>query len=120
MNQKKSGLTKFVDVLTVADKTTQTFRLEALFEASFEGIDTQESKAIAATLRMLECLCVRPQTDLAMASQPTCWQSVVRVLQRQQRMKNRRLRSTGYYEVNVLRHQDFIKPEGDRAHWNCG
>ena len=91
MNQKKSGLTKFVDVLTVADKTTQTFRLEALFEASFEGIDTQESKAIAATLRMLECLCVRPQTDLAMASQPTRRQSLIRVFQRQQRTKNGRL-----------------------------
>ena len=58
MNQKKSGLTKFFNVLTVADKATQTLRLEALFEASFEGIDTQESKANAATLGMLECLCV--------------------------------------------------------------
>ena len=91
MNQKKSGLAKFVDVLTVADKATQTLRLEALFEASFEGIDTQESIANAATLGMLECLCVRPQTDLAMASQPTRRQSLIRVLQRQQRKKNGRL-----------------------------
>ena len=91
MNQKKSGLTKFFNVLTVADKATQTLRLEALLEASFEGINAQESKAIASTLGMLECLCVRPQTDLAMASQPTCRQSLIRVLQRQQRTKNGRL-----------------------------
>ena len=120
LNQKQSGLAEFIDVLTVADETTQAFRLEALFEASFEGIDAQESNAIGMTLKMLKSLCVRPQTDLAMVTEPTRRQPLIWPLQHQERSENRRLRGTGHNEVNVVCHQDFIKPERDRPRWNRG